>query len=156
LPKLKKNFPALLRDLEHSHNGNPVDRVLVIRDADGGDPAILERDLANRIQGQEFAFRDGISFHAVNQKMDTLLLADPGAINRVAETRNVLRRRAVRPEGDLESIVNPKDYLVDLLTLAGLQHTAQVCREIAEQADLNLVRRYCPSFQNFIMKVSEE
>jgi hypothetical protein len=155
VPKLKKNFSALLRDLEHAHNGNPVDRVLVIRDADGGDPPTLEDDLAARIESQKFAFRYGVRFYAVAQQMDTLLLADPGAINRVAEARRVPRRRVTRPAEALESISNPKDYLADLLTLAGLQHTTEVCREIAVEADLALIRRHCPSFENFISRVVE-
>ncbi len=153
--KLKKNFPALLADLEYAHNGGPVDRVLVIRDADGGTPATLEGDLAGRIEDREFTFRYGVRFYAVVQQMDTLLLADPGAINRVAEARNVFRRQATRPAESLESIPNPKDYLVDLLTLAGLQYTAEVCREIAAEADLDLVSRYCPSFENFVSRVAE-
>jgi hypothetical protein len=155
VPNLKKNFPALLDDLEHAHNGNPVELVLVIRDSDGGDPQTLEGDLAGRIANREFAFRYGVRFYSVVQEMETLLLADAGAINRVAEARNVLRQAVSRPAKDLESIPNPKDYLVDLLTLTGLQYTAQVCREIAIQADLDLVRRYCPSFENFISKVAE-
>jgi hypothetical protein len=155
IARLKKNFPALLGDLEYAHNGGAVDRVLVIRDADGGTPPTLEDDLAARIRDQQFAFRYGIRFYAVAQQMDTLLLADPGAINRVAEARNVLRRRVTRPAEDLELISNPKDYLDDMLTRAGLQHTAKVCREIAVEADLGLIRRYCPSFENFISRVVE-
>jgi len=53
------------------------------------------------------------------------------------------------------SIRNPKNYLVDLLTLAGLQHTADVCREIAAEADLAFIRRYGPSFENLISRVVE-
>jgi hypothetical protein len=155
IPKLKKNFPALLGDLEYAHNGRPVDRVLVIRDADGGTPETLENDLARKIENHEFGFRYGVRFYAVAQQMDTLLLADPGAINRVAAARNVLRRQVTRPAEALESLLNPKDYLVDLLTRAGLQHTSEVCREIAVEADLDLIRHYCPSFENFIARVVE-
>jgi hypothetical protein len=66
-----------------------------------------------------------------------------------------LRQHVARPAEALESILNPKDYLVDLLTLAGLRYTAEVCRAIAAEADLDLVRRHCPSFENFISKVVE-
>jgi hypothetical protein len=87
--------------------------------------------------------------------METLLLADTDAINQVAEARNVLRQQVAQPAEALESILNSKDYLVDLLTLAGLRYTAEVCRAIAAEADLDLVRRHCPSFENFISKVVE-
>ena len=125
----------------------------MIRDADGGDPLTLEGDLALKIENQEFAFRYGVRFYAVAQQMDTLLLADPGAINRVAEARRVLRRRVTRPAEDLESLPNPKDYLADVLTIAGLQYTAEVCRAIAAEADLDLIQRYCPLFRSFISRV---
>ena len=155
LPKLKKNFPALLGTLENAHNGNPVDRALVIRDSDGGDPAALEEGLRGRVEGKEFAFRYGVRFYAVSQKMETLLLADADAINRVAQARGVFRRKATRPQMDLETIPNPKEHVLDLFSLAGLLYTAEACGEVAADADLDLIRRYCPSIENFISKVVE-
>ena len=49
IANLKRNFPALLRDLEHAHHGNPVDKALVIRDADNGNPLEQEAELAARV-----------------------------------------------------------------------------------------------------------
>ena len=151
---LKKYFAAFLRDLESAHHENPVDLAFVIRDADGKDPSTLETDLAERVSGQVFAFRYGARFHATRQAVETFLLADVEAINRVAESRAVLRRRVTRPPGPLEDILNPKDYFVDLLSDAGLRYTPKVCEEIAQSADLAFIRRFCPSFERFIEKVS--
>ncbi len=152
---LKKLFPILLRDLEHVHRGGPVERALIIRDADGRDPLALEAELRERMRGQVYGFRFGVGLCIINQKMETLLLADPDAINRVAELRAVLRRRVSRPRGSLEAIARAKELFIEILSNAGLQYTAEVCREIAGQADLGVIRRLCPSFERFCANVVE-
>jgi hypothetical protein len=85
--QLLNKLLGFLRDLEHVVNGAPVDKVLVVRDANGKDPAQLEKTLTDRIQGKVFTFPHAIQFHAVRRSVEAWLLADTAALNEVAAAR---------------------------------------------------------------------
>jgi hypothetical protein len=151
VPKLNRIFPAMLRDFEQVQRGQPVDKALVIRDANGKDPTALEQQMRERIQGQHFSIPKGIQFHAVRRTMETWLLADVSAINSVAAARG--GKEVALVQGTLEDIVDPKDRLRRLLSQAGLPYTDQVCREIAAKTSIETLRNRCPSFRIFEQKV---
>ena len=96
-----------------------------------------------------------MSFCVIRQQVETLLLADAEATNKVAEARGVLRRRVTRPRRDLESIPNAKDYLLDMFTQAGLRYTPQVCQDVVAMANLAVIRRHCPGIEDFIQKATQ-
>lgn len=151
--ELMKKMTGLLRSLEYiSVTGGPVDKALVIRDADGKNSDALEQEMSARFRSQTFRFPSGIQVHAVRQEMETWLLADPAAIDWVAKARSV-RDKVGRVRGALESIQRPSQKLGQLLSSAGLNYTAQVCREIAQAIDLGVLRNLCPSFREFERKV---
>lgn len=151
VPQLRKLFPTLLKDLEHARGGGPVDKVLVIRDADNKDPVVLEQSLTQQIQGIEFSFPRGVHFHAVRRSVETWLLADTDAINHTTLTRNGGPVAGVNDP--LEDLIDPKKVLGRMLRDAGVPYTAQVGREIAERIDLSILRNRCPSFPSFEQKV---
>lgn len=148
-----KKLVGYLRSFEHvSATGGSVDKALVIRDTGGRNPAIVEEEIGSRIGNRAPAFPRGISAHAVHQEMETWLLADYSAINRVALARNA--RDKIQPvHGVLEEIRNPKEKFLNILSQAGLNYTAEVCREIAREIDLPVLRERCPSFREFERKV---
>ncbi len=148
---LMKHFPNFLRDLEYIKQGRPVDKALVIRDSGRRDPASVEQEMADRIEGSTFSFSNGIQFHAVRKEMETWLLADVEAINSVALSRG--GRRVTPIQETLEDIVDPKERLIRLLSAAGLPYDFGVCREIARQANVETLRYRCPSFRSFKQKV---
>ena len=148
---LMKHFPNFLRDLEYIKQGRPVDKALVIRDSGRRDPASVEQEMADRIEGSTFSFSNGIQFHAVRKEMETWLLADVEAINSVALSRG--GRRVTPIQETLEDIVDPKERLIRLLSAAGLPYDFGVCREIARQANVETLRYRCPSFRSFEQKV---
>jgi len=150
--QLMKKFPSLLRSLEHvTQQGGPVDKALVIRDADCKDAASIEIKMKESTSRRRFSFPGGIGFHAVKQEMETWLLADPEAINRVATHRG--GKAIPRIPDPLEDLRDPKEKLMTLLSRSGLNYTAQVCREIAREADLAMLRMRCPAFTAFEQKV---
>lgn len=153
VPSLLRLLLGLLRDLENAVNGKPVDKVLVIRDTNGKDAAQLEKDLADRIHGQSFAFAHGIQFHAIRRTVETWLLADAVAINEVAAARG--GRPISEVHGEVEEIEDPKDRFVRLLSVAGLPFDSAVCREIAAHARLEVLRYRCPSFRSFEEKAKD-
>lgn len=151
--QVMNRMKGLLRSLEHvSVTGGPVDKALVIRDANGRDRAEVEQQMLARIAGQSFTFPNGVRVHAIRQEMETWLLADSAAIDRVARARNA-RDRVPPIGGALEEIQRPSQKLEEVLSRAGVNYTAQVCREIAREIDMAVLRNRCPSFQEFEQKV---
>lgn len=103
------------------------------------------------IEGRLFPFPNGVDVHATHQETETWLLADAGAIGRVAQLRS---GRAVVPVRDpLEAIVRPKERFQALLSSARLPYTPDVCRAIARATDLDILRQRCPSFSRFAQKL---
>ena len=146
--RLMSRFPALLRMFEHSTAaGGPVDRALVIRDSNGKSPKLVEADMRTRIAHLSYSFPRGIEVHAVQQETETWLLADAGAISRVAG------RSATTVPGPLEQLQHAKEALMDILNDAKLQYTPPVCRRIAGAIDLPTLRGACPSFVLFEQKL---
>ncbi|HXE91917.1 MAG TPA: DUF4276 family protein [Terriglobales bacterium] len=155
LPNLKKLYPALLEDLEHSLQGGPVAKALVVCDADNKNPIEVEQALQRRIQGRVFSFPDGVGFHAVRRAMETLLLADEEAINSVRRSRRGVGKDATGLRENPEDISGPKQRLTDMLSQAGLPYDAQVCAEIARAARLDVISRVCPYFNVLIRKIHD-
>ena len=151
VPNLLKSFYVILRDLEHGLDDQPVQRVLVVRDADGKDPGTLEDRMHDRLRGETFSFRDGVRLHAVVQSVETWLLADAAAISSVATARGGQAATGVAEE--LESMANPKVVLERCLSAAGLVPTPLVYREIGQRLDLPTLRTRCPHYPMFEAKV---
>ena len=147
--RLMSRFPALLRMFEHwTASGGPVDRALVIRDSNGRNPRLVEADMRARIGPSTYRFPYGVEVHAVQQETETWLLADAGAISRVAG------RDASTVRGPLEQLQHAKEALMDVLNDAKLQYTPAVCRRIAGEIDLPTLRGACPSFSLFQQKLT--
>lgn len=116
ISKLMKNFPALLGDLEHMRQGQPVAKALVIGDSGGKDPKALEQGMRKKIAGRNFSFPKGLDFCIVVREMETWLLADEDAIGTVALSRG--GREVPRVQSVLEDLMDPKEHLMRLLSRA--------------------------------------
>ena len=143
-PQLMKNMGSLLRTFKHAKQGGPVDKAIVIRDADRKDPRVLVRGLKNRIT------RDVLSLFTVRtcvivNALEAWLLVDEGAISRACEQRSGHRVQPVHE--DIEKILHPKERLFQLL--GKVVYTSQVAREIAQHADLERIKTRCPTFLKF-------
>jgi hypothetical protein len=146
---LPRQFPILLRRFEYLLNGDPVERALVLKDADGRQVTEVEENLSRRVNQEHYRFPRGIRFCAIQQEMETWLLADEGAINAISLARGkddgVLRIH----EPQLENVVNPKERFQSALSSGGLDYTPAVCAEIALQVNLDTLRTRCPTFRRF-------
>lgn len=151
---LMSRLRGYLWSLTHANQvGGPVDKALAIRDANAKDPTTVEAAMHAQIANQPFPFPRGVSVHAVRQEMEAWLLADTAAINAVAIARG---GRPVAPvAGDLENLPSAKERFVEILSQARLQHTAEVCREIAQNINLDTLRSRCSSFRTFEQKVRD-
>jgi hypothetical protein len=151
-PKFLPLFPNLLWTFEYVAPGGWADKAIVVCDANGDDPAVVEAAMRRRLEGRSHPpFHRGIEFHATRRETETWLLADVEAINRVAVTKG---GRAAGPvAGPLEAIPDAKERFVRLLTEAGLPNVPEIIREVTREIDLSVVRRECPGFLLFEEKV---
>jgi hypothetical protein len=144
---LMKKFPALLRTLEYEIGGNPVDMAIVILDADGKDPVEVEERLRAKIEGRNYPFPMNVRFYAVPQAIDAWLLADVGAINAAVESRG--GKPVTKSHDDPERLLDPKEWFRKLLADHKASYTAELCREIAQKIDLNVLSQKCRRFPLF-------
>ena len=130
--RLMARLPRWLRMFEHwTAAGGAVDRAVVVRDANGEDPAAVEARMRARIKSLTYAFRHGVELHAIKQETETWLLADPAAIEFVAQ-----RAGAITPPDPVESLNHAKDAFMDVLTDVGLLYAPETCRQIAARMDI--------------------
>lgn len=138
---LMKKFPAYLQALHPCHRGQPVDKALVIRDADGKNPHELITRMETSIGSRSYPFP--VKFVVIVQELEAWLLADQEALSQVT------RRRISAINSPLESIVDPKRRLESILSEAGIVYTAKVARQIASTAILERIEYRCSSFRTF-------
>jgi hypothetical protein len=100
-----------------------------------------------KIEGRRYPFRLNVRLHAVRHAMDAWLLADADAINTASERRR--GKRVTRSQDSPEDILRPKEGLRKLLTDHDVTYTAEVCREIAQNANLRILSERCPRFRVF-------
>lgn len=146
---LASKFPGLLHSFKYSIDGGPVERAIVIKDADGRPTGDVESGLSGRVNPEHYGFPRGIQFCAVQQEMETWLLADEGAINEVSLASGKSDGVQRIPDPLLEEVVHAKERFKNALTSGGLIYTTAVCAEIARKINLESLRTRCPSFRRF-------
>lgn len=143
---LIRKFPGLLESFKYNDLGQAaVDIAIVIADADGRNPAELEEELRSKIAGRRYPFQ--VHFYAVQQAMETWLLADPQAISRAAEPRR--GKRVARTHDAPQDLLKPKPFLRELLERHGVSYTSALAAEIAGNLDLGVLAFKCPRFRTF-------
>src|SRR5208282_1492633 len=129
-----------------------IDKALVIRDSDCRDPKAVEEKLEQRLRESGFQPPFPLHFYATSCMLDTWLLADEGAVNRVARQRG--RTLSAHPVDDpLEGKRNAKALFRRMLGQARLPADAAVYAAVAAAVDIEQVKRRCPYFQQFIDRV---
>ncbi len=141
---LMKSFPCHLKSFRYEKQGSHIDKALVIRDADNKDPEDLKKNMEGKIADRN-PFE--VKFIIVVQELETWLLADDKAISKVTQARS--GRTVSRVNENLESIVNPKERLQNILSDSGVPYTPAVAREIAKELDITVVEYRCPGFKEF-------
>jgi hypothetical protein len=149
--QLMKIFPVFLEEFRHAKQGSPVDKALVIRDADVKNPDELLRAMRNKIASRSYPFE--VKCIAIVREPETWFLADEEAISKVTQARS--GKRVARVTEDLEPILQPKEKLKQILSDAGVPYTREVAREIAEQSDPSKIESRCPKFKEFRQAVTD-
>lgn len=140
-----KSFPGFLESFRYAKQGSPVDKALVIRDADNKDPNELLEKMKSKNIDRIDLFE--VKFIIIVQEIETWLLADEEAISRVTQARS--GRTVTRVNENLESIIQPKERLKEMLSTAKVPYTPEVAKEIAKELDISEVEYRCPRFKEF-------
>ncbi len=125
---------GILAELNQSYR---PEKVLIVRDTDGADPASLIAAMKNKIVGT-FSF----SIHPLVavEALEAWLLADPLALESVLG----VKKSFASPE----KIRDPKAQLEKLLSRR-TAYTPELAKAIAEKLDLNVLKTRCPWFATF-------
>ncbi len=143
--RLMKEFPAFLRRFEHVHNGGPVDKAIVIRDADRKRADDVIAEMRRRLGDKTYGFP--VDLCVISRETETLLLADIPAIQRVSGARGGGRVPPVQE--NLDTIFDAKGRLSRVLSEARLSVTPALYAEIAKELDLGTLRQRVPTFNDF-------
>lgn len=148
---VRQRFVGWLKNFEW-HTGYRVVKALVIRDCDCQEPREAEEELARILQQSGFQPSFPVHFYATRREVETLLLADEGAVNLVARRREK-RAAAQAAAGSLEDIADAKEKFRRMLSQARLPADPTVYAEIASAIDLDRISARCPYFQQFVNRV---
>ena len=142
-PQLMRKFPGFLKEFEDVNAGVPVDKAIVVRDADHKIPEDLISRMQSKIGGRNYPFPKHLL--VIVQALEAWLLADEIALSSVT---NISQHRVPYPE----RIFDPKAKLRSILSDArGAQsvYTHEVARKIAAAARTEILAARCPSFRKF-------
>jgi len=89
-----KKFPGFLEHFRHVNAGFPVDKAIVVRDADHKNSEALISQMESKISGRTYPF--GRNLLVAVEKMEAWLLADDQALSSVTNNPRSARRRAPR------------------------------------------------------------
>ena len=102
----------------------------------------------DRLDSSGFRPTFPVHFYATTSMVETWLLADEKAVNKVALSRG--RSRSVKPiNKQVEGIEDPKTPFLTMLFEAGLSPDDKVYEEIAFAARLDRIQERCPRFAEF-------
>ena len=138
--QLMKKFPGFLEDFRHVNHGLPVDKAIVIRDADHKNPTELIVSMESRISGRSYPFPRRLL--VIVEEMEAWLLADEEAIFSVTGRRQPRIR-------DPEKLADPKERLRRILSHVRIAYTGEVARKIAAATRPDILAARCPSFKTF-------
>jgi hypothetical protein len=149
--KLMEKFVGWLKHFQW-HAEASVNKALVIRDSDCGDPVDWESRMEQILEHSHFVPTFPVHFYATKCEIETWLLADEDAINQVARSRGK-REWVPKVTIPLESHKDAKELFRRVLSKAHLPADPRVYQEIASAARIDRIAARCPYFQQFVDRV---
>lgn len=137
-PGIKGEIRELLQVLSVKHLTSPMDKVFVVVDSNGADPRAREEGLRQKIGNRTYRFAS-LNFYAIKRQSETLLLADPQAINQAAGAN-------IPPMADPETLPDAKRYLIQQLKNSGREFTREFVRNAAANLSIERLGRACREF----------
>jgi hypothetical protein len=139
--QLMRRRLSFLEEFRYVVQGSPVDKALIIRDADGKNPNALVHRLNVTINTRSYPFP--VISVIIVQELETWLLADSAALSQVTG-KSISEITEL-----LETLIAPKQRLQNILSAARVPYTKEVARKIAAVSHLEILEYRCPSFRVF-------
>ncbi len=127
-------------------------KTIVIRDSDCREGVFWEERMRHIFERERPRLDFQVDFHATKCELESWLLADENAVNRMSQQRgknNLARRVHVQ----LEAHRDAKELFRRMLSQADLPADPQIYKEVAHHVDIAQIERRCPSFARFAEKV---
>lgn len=149
--KLMATFVQKLKVFQWGLTEKPH-KAIVIRDSDCRDGAHWEEKMRQIFERGRLRLDFEVAFHATKCELESWLLADEDAVNRVSQQRRK-NGRAQRVHVQLETHRDAKELFRRMLSQADLPADPQVYKEVAKYIDIERIGQRCPSFARFVDKI---
>jgi hypothetical protein len=126
-------FRGIVAELHRSYR---PERILIVSDSDGQDPAQLMHAIRRRLTTK---YRFPVIPLVIVEELEAWLIADPLALERFVG----VRKNFPNPE----EVSDPKAELRRLFSVSA--YTSQAAAALAAAIDLDVLRRRCPRFRAF-------
>ncbi len=136
--KVFKQFPGFLKEFQFSYP--EIGKALVVRDSDGKNPDVLEKQFREKITGWKFPFT--VEFAFVVHEVEAWLLFDEAALSRITG-------RKVPKINPPEKLKDPKTKLTEILSDGKIDYTPALARRIANEMDLDKLKTGSEVFRKF-------
>ena len=144
-PQVLKQFPGFLKELQFNYP--EIRKAFVVRDSDGKNPDVLEKQFREKIAGWKFPYT--VEFSFIVHEVEAWLLFDEAALSRITGQK-------VRKIPSPQELKDPKTKLVQILSDGKIDYTPALARQIANEIDLDklktgseVFRKFCSAIQSY-------
>lgn len=145
--RLKGRFVDLLDEFHRNHAWR-IQTAFVIRDSDCQPSQTIEGQLNGILDDSGFRPHFPVKFFATKCDLETWLVADEDAINRVSQQRGT--NKVVNAIGIQLEVAKADQLFSQQLSRADLNPVPPVYAGVARSLDIEKVAALCPSFRRFI------
>ena len=137
-PQVLKQFPGFLK--EFRFNYPEIRKAFVVRDSDGKNLDVLEKQFREKIAGWESPL--SVEFSFIVHEVEAWLLFDESALSRITG-------RKVRKIHFPQELKDPKTKLVQILSDGKIDYTPALARQIVSAMDLDILKSGTEIFRKF-------
>ncbi len=144
-PQVLKQFPGFLKEFQFNYP--EIRKVFVVRDSDGKNPDVLEKQFREKIAGWESPLT--VEFSFIVHEVEAWLLFDEAVLSRITG-------RKVRKIHSPQELKDPKTKLVQILSDGKIDYTPGLARQIVSAMDLDklksgteVFRKFCSAIQSY-------
>ncbi len=143
--KVLKQFPGFLK--EFRFNYLEMRKAFVVRDSDGKNPDVLEKQFREKIAGWESPLT--VEFSFIVHEVEAWLLFDEVALSRITG-------RKVHKIHSPQELKDPKTKLVQILSDGKIDYTPSLARQIVSSMDLDKLKSGTEVFRKFCSAIQSD
>lgn len=136
--KVFKRFPGFLKEFQFDYP--EIRKAFVVRDSDGKNPDVLEKQFREKIAGWELPFT--VQFSFIVHEIEAWLLFDEVVLSSITGLK-------VRKIHSPQELKDPKTKLVQILSEGKIDYTPALARQIVSAMDLDKLKSGTEVFSKF-------